>query len=127
MNLQDIKQKLSKNFLKYGFLPYVYLLEELQEEEQYELCAVVLQVVQEKNIKFDLQLRFATWHQLRIMKTDFHIYNKKNLKIIINKIQQLCQIAVKHSIYYDTNNNFNRIIYLSFFGRLHTFINCLDA
>lgn len=56
MNLQDIKQKLSKNFLKYGFLPYVYLLGELQEEEQYELCAVVLQVVQEKNIKFDLQL-----------------------------------------------------------------------
>lgn len=56
MNLQDIKEKLSKNFLKYGFLPYVYLLEELQEEEQYELCAVVLQVVQEKNIKFDLQL-----------------------------------------------------------------------
>ena len=56
MNLQDIKQKLSKNFLKYGFLPYVYLLEELQGEEQYELCAVVLQVVQEKNIKYDLQL-----------------------------------------------------------------------
>jgi hypothetical protein len=56
MNLQDIKEKLSKNFLKYGFLPYVYLLEELQAEEQYELCAVVMQIVQEKNIKFDLQL-----------------------------------------------------------------------
>ena len=56
MNLQDIKEKLSKNFLKYGFLPYVYLLEELQAEEQYELCAIVLQVVQEKNEKFDLQL-----------------------------------------------------------------------
>ena len=56
MNLANIKEKLSKNFLKYGFLPYVYLLEELQVEEQYELCAVVLQVVQEKNEKWGLQL-----------------------------------------------------------------------
>jgi len=47
------------------------------------------------NVAFTLSwLRFATWHQLRIMKTDFHIYNKNKLKISINKIQQLCQIAV---------------------------------
>ena len=71
MNLQDIKEKLSKNFLKYGFLPYVYLLEELQEEEQYELCAVVLQVVQEKNKKFDLQLPFECLAKKRINKTIF--------------------------------------------------------
>lgn len=50
------KENLSKEFLKYGFLPYVWLIKELEQEERYEECSIILEIIKAKSEKFGVKL-----------------------------------------------------------------------
>lgn len=56
MNYSELKEKMYKLQMKYGFLPYLMLMQECEDREQYEVCAIILDVLQANNKKYGLDI-----------------------------------------------------------------------
>ena len=50
------KSILESQFMYYGFLPFVYLIREFEQEERYEDCKLIVEIIKDKSEKFDVHL-----------------------------------------------------------------------
>jgi hypothetical protein len=51
-----MRQIIEKSIFVYGFLPLLTVLEIYEEEEEYERCAVILDVIREHSKKFNIDI-----------------------------------------------------------------------
>lgn len=50
------KSILDNQFMSYGFLPFLNLLGQFEDEERYEDCQLIYEIIKEKSEKYDVAL-----------------------------------------------------------------------
>ena len=54
--VEQVKTYIRTNFMRYGFFPFLYLMDEYEKEGKYELCGCIYDVIKEKSDKFDMDI-----------------------------------------------------------------------
>jgi hypothetical protein len=74
--LAMIKEFIEKQLFSFGFLPLLLVMEILQDEEKYELCSIILQVLNEHSEKYGFYIpKQFTDQAVEEMKYNFMKYH----------------------------------------------------
>ncbi|MDD5013484.1 MAG: hypothetical protein PHW73_00095 [Atribacterota bacterium] len=72
-----IKEFIERQLFSFGFLPLLLVIEILQDEEKYELCAIILKVLNEHSEKYGFAIpKQFTDQAVEEMKYNFMKYHK---------------------------------------------------
>lgn len=106
-HLDKLKSLLQKELFKYGFLPLLIVMERMAILGEFEICKVILQVIQDHNKKYDTDLPTkldgSAVAEMKIyFMTEFNLsgdiaYN--NSQEYANKIQE----SIKIELFYKKN------------------------
>lgn len=78
VDIEQIKNTLDKQFMKYGYMPYLLLLHQLEKEEKYEICKIIVDIIMDKSKKYSLQLPTKLNHNS--LQLFFNSFNKSKNK-----------------------------------------------